>query len=41
LFDDYGFPMCKGARKAIDEYLSGKPEVLIKEPIGRAYIIKQ
>lgn len=38
LFDDYGFPMCKGARKAIDEYLSDKPEVLIKEPIGRAYI---
>jgi O-methyltransferase len=26
LFDDYGFPTCPGARKAVDEYFSDKQE---------------
>lgn len=41
LFDDYGFPMCPGARKAIDDYLADKPEALIPIPSGQAFIIKQ
>lgn len=26
LFDDYGSPTCKGARRAVDEFFAGKPE---------------
>ncbi len=41
LFDDYGFSLCIGARKAINEYLADKPEVVIVLPTGQAFIIKQ
>jgi len=41
LFDDYGFPMCIGARKAIDNFMSDKQEVLIPIPTGQAFFIKQ
>lgn len=27
LFDDYGYPSCPGAREAIEEFFSDKPEV--------------
>lgn len=40
LFDDYGFPMCTGARLAIDEYLQNKTEPLIPLPSGQAILIK-
>lgn len=40
LFDDYGYPECAGARKAIDEFLSDKPEVLIPIPTAQAFLIK-
>jgi len=41
LFDDYGFVMCAGARKAIDEFMAGKPEPVILIPTGQAFLIKQ
>lgn len=41
LFDDYGFTMCPGARKAIDDFLSNKYETLIPLPSGQAMLIKQ
>lgn len=40
LFDDYGFPMCPGARKAIDEFFSDKRERVIPLPTGQALVIK-
>lgn len=41
LFDDYGFPMCLGARKAIDDYLEDKLEKAIPILSGQAFLIKQ
>jgi O-methyltransferase len=40
LFDDYGFPTCPGARKAVDEFFCEKPEVPIVLPTGQAAVIK-
>lgn len=40
LFDDYGFPMCGGARKAVDEFLEDKKEILVPVPSGQAFLIK-
>ena len=34
--DDYGFASCPGARKAVDEYFSGRPDVPIELPSGQA-----
>jgi O-methyltransferase len=36
--DDYGFASCPGARKAVDEYFAGKPDVPIELPSGQALI---
>jgi len=36
--DDYGFASCPGARKAVDEYFEGKPDVPIELPSGQALI---
>lgn len=36
--DDYGFASCPGARKAVDEYFSGRPDALIELPSGQALI---
>ena len=41
LFDDYGFVMCAGARKAVDDFMLGKPEPVILIPTGQAILIKQ
>jgi len=40
LFDDYGFSSCPGARKAVDEFFQGKPELPIVLPTGQAIIVK-
>ena len=40
LFDDYGFPTCPGARQAVDEYFSDKPEVPLILPTGQAIVTK-
>lgn len=41
LFDDYGFPMVPGSRKAVDDYLQDKSETIISLLTGQAFIIKQ
>ncbi len=40
IFDDYGFPSCPGARKAVDEAFAGRLEVPICLPTGQCLVIK-
>jgi O-methyltransferase len=41
IFDDYGFPSCPGARRAVDEAFLDLPEVPICLPTGQCLIVKQ
>jgi len=38
--DDYGFVNCPGATRAVDEFLSDKPERMISLSCGSAFLIK-
>ena len=40
VFDDYGFPTCPGARKAVDEFFIGRPETPIILGTGQALAIR-
>jgi O-methyltransferase len=40
VFDDYGFPSCPGARKAVDEFFSEKPEFPVVMPSGQCFVVK-
>ncbi len=40
LFDDYGFPSCPGARRAVDEAFLGKSEVPLCLPTGQCLVVK-
>jgi O-methyltransferase len=40
LFDDYGFPQCRGMRKAVDEFFLNKDETPISLPTGQCLVIK-
>ena len=40
VFDDYGFPSCPGARRAVDEAFAHRPEVPICLPTGQALVVK-
>ena len=39
--DDYGFTHSPGARQAIDEFLSSRPEKVIELPSGNAFMVRQ
>ncbi|MGQ0523048.1 MAG: TylF/MycF/NovP-related O-methyltransferase [Betaproteobacteria bacterium] len=41
VFDDYGFPSCPGARRAVDEFFNDKPEKPVVIPTGQAIIFKR
>jgi len=41
IFDDYGFPTCPGARKAVDEFFSDKPEVPFYLPTGQCLVVRK
>jgi len=40
IFDDYGFASCPGARQAVDEFFSEKPEKPLVLPTGQAVVFK-
>jgi len=40
IFDDYGFPTCRGARKAVDEFFKNRMSVPIVLPTGQAIVFK-
>ncbi len=40
IFDDYGFPSCAGARRAVDEAFAELPETPIYLPTGQCLVIK-
>ena len=40
LFDDYGYPSCPGARLAVDEFFSDKPETEIVMSTGQCIVRK-
>ncbi len=39
--DDYGFVTCPGAKKAMDDFFTDKPETVIMLTTGQSFIIKQ
>ena len=40
VFDDYGFPDCRGDRDAVDEFFADRPESPIVLPTGQAMVLK-
>lgn len=40
LCDDYGYDTCPGARRAMDDFFSDKPEPLIHLPSGQGFVLK-
>jgi O-methyltransferase len=40
VFDDYGWPTCRGARLAVDDYFADKPEVPLVLTTGQAIVIR-
>ncbi|MFI6326557.1 TylF/MycF/NovP-related O-methyltransferase [Nonomuraea sp. NPDC050556] len=40
VFDEYGFPTCRGERDAVDEFFASRPETPIALPTGQSFVIK-
>ena len=40
IMDDYGFPSCAGARRAVDESFESRPEVPLCLPTGQCLVVK-
>lgn len=40
VFDDYGFPSCPGARRAVDEFFGDKRELPLVLPTGQAVVVR-
>ena len=40
VFDDYGFPSCAGARRAVDEAFAARPEVPLCLPTGQCLVVR-
>ena len=40
VFDDYGFPSCPGARQAVEQFFSARPEAPLALSTGQALVVK-
>ena len=40
IFDDYGYPACRGERNAVERYFADKSQPIIALPSGQALVIK-
>jgi O-methyltransferase len=40
VFDDYGYPACRGERNAVDKFFADKRQPVISLPSGQALVIK-
>lgn len=40
IFDDYGFPSCPGARRAVEEFFAARPERPLALMTGQALVVK-
>jgi O-methyltransferase len=40
VFDDYGFPSCPGARRAVEQFFTGRPEKPLALMTGQALVFK-
>lgn len=40
IFDDYGFPTCPGAKRAVDEFFAAVPEHSVYLPTGQAVVTR-
>jgi hypothetical protein len=38
--DDYGFSVCAGAKRAVDQFMADRPESVIHSPTGQGVVIK-
>jgi O-methyltransferase len=39
--DEYGFKTCRGARRALDVFIAGRPETVVEAPTGQAFTFKR
>jgi O-methyltransferase len=40
VIDDYGFPSCPGARRAVDEFFADRPEAPLCLPTGQCLVVR-
>jgi len=41
VFDDYGFPTCRGAKAAVDEFFRDKRDCPVYLTTGQCFVLKR